>query len=235
MSDSCGNQAQRYRPDVMARKHAAAGGQKPAAPGSSASAYMLFQDLIEQENCFASLDALANQPNREAKTDFNNINLGLMRCLHMLVERILQAEKDQNFKPETMSYQRMRVVNLIRILEASDNAAKLAAAMPVIKELLYKAWVFDLEIEYGKMKPIADIGNNRLTQVRNWSKKGLEAINKERVLYSETEKNDWRAKCEKMKCDDPSLKIRAIARLIIKNEKLTASFETVHAALKKRV
>jgi len=192
-----------------------------------------FDNLTEQERVFAMLDELANQPNQEAGVDFSNPNYVLMRRLYVLSLGIHDAETSHGFDPEKTSYQRALVNNLIFRLEDSNPACLLSIALPTIKELLYKAWVISLEMECGRLVPLADVGVRSVTQLQEMTRKSVEARTADNKTYSPGEKAEWLKLADEIKQSNSRMvSARGLALAIIKKLQMSQSaFESVRTHL----
>jgi len=179
-----------------------------------------FDDLFEQARVFEMLDELAKQPNEQAVTDFKNPNYILVRQLLILMAEIQETEKEYGVRPSG-SYQFAIVRNLLGALEDCKNAGELKAALPEIKEALLRAWVIQIQLEYGKLVPVADQGKAYLERQKSTGFRRWE-VNQEK----HGQWRQWQAN-EKNNCQFAKLSKQAKAAFLKHKHSITDAVPTI--------
>lgn len=193
----------------------------------------MFEDLGEQEYVFGLLDEWAQYPNEYSLTDlignksvFNSELTKLMDAVQKLETKTIKKNPKLTLG---FSLQSELLGKLLSLLMNSNTPAKLLASLPEIKEALLQSMVICNEVEKNKLKNLADIGDRRSKQVKDWSRKGRVA----RKKYSDRDHQNWAKEANKLVAKNHKLSLRDIATKISHSDTKKPPFETIRKFLSK--
>ena len=194
----------------------------------------MFDDLGEQEHVFSLLDELASYPidfDLAYLTDSKSIfNIKLKRVMSEVQKLEVETIKKNPKLKLGFSFQSELLDKLWYSLTNANTPAKLLASLPIIKILLLQAMIISTEIKYDKLelinaeiKPDAEIGLSRKKQIKDWAKKGSDAVKK----YDDDDKAGWLKVAQDLRGKNPKLSFRSMATNINKNCVKKPPIETV--------
>ena len=191
----------------------------------------MFKDLGELEYVLYLLDQLAANPNSRDRVTYR----GVITAIDGVASKVHSREVNHQIKPG-QSRQSKIIADLYYLLESSNRVDKLGANLEAIKNGIRGVYaiclddnVTELNIEVAGLKPMAELGISRSSQVKNWAARGASSVKK----HTDDAHQSWLKQATELIEKNNKLRVRGIARIISKTDTNNPPSETVRKYLSK--